>query len=218
MPMKWGGYICDHCFAELPWNDQACIGCAKPLAESWLLNGLCAYCRIHPPLLPLSSACLYGRPLSNMIGACKYQGHLAYGAFFAQLLMYAYWSRPRLRKADLLIPVPMHRNRIRQRGYNQAHVIATAWSRLSHIPVAESACVSLYDRRPQVGMDKVSRQANVQAGFYADRQVAGMSVIIVDDVITTGSTMQAVAEALLIAGAASVMGWAVCRQLVGFRR
>ena len=71
-------------------------GCARPLGHAWLLNGLCAHCTIHPPLLPLSSACLYEHPLSHMIGACKYHGQLAYGVFFAELLMYAHLSRSRL--------------------------------------------------------------------------------------------------------------------------
>lgn len=217
MPMPLGGYMCDYCFADLPWNDQACRGCARPLGQAWLLNGLCAHCTIHPPLLPLSSACLYERPLSHMIGACKYHGQLAYGVFFAELLMYAHLSRSRLGGVDLLIPVPMHPHRIRRRGYNQAYVIAHAWSALCNIPVAHAICTSDYRQSSQVGMSRAQRQANVQGQFYADAAVKGLSVIIVDDVITTGSTMCAVAEALLAAGASSVAGWAVCRQLIGSR-
>jgi len=115
--------------------------------------------------------------------------------------------------ADLLIPVPLHRRRERERGYNQSRLLARELSVLSGIPVSEQALRRTRDTPPQVAKSgHEERRRNMEGAFECAEAVAGQSVLLVDDVVTTGSTMSACAGPLKAAGASSVWGLVLARQ------
>ena len=113
--------------------------------------------------------------------------------------------------ADLFVPVALHEQRIRERGYNQATLLARELSRKTGIPVREDVVRRCRDTRPQVGLSQAERRANVAGAFACTTRLDGQSVVLSDDVATTGSTLEACATALKQAGAAAVLGYTLAR-------
>ena len=113
---------------------------------------------------------------------------------------------------DALVPMPLHRKRLRRRGYNQSALLAREVGKLTGLPVEENVLVRTRDTPPQVGLSYAERVRNVAGSFACAGDVEGRSFILVDDVVTTGSTMFACAETLKAAGAASVWGLALARE------
>ncbi len=112
---------------------------------------------------------------------------------------------------DLVLPIPLHAERERKRGYNQSALLARAFSEGAALPYAEHALQRTRFTTPQVGLTAVERLVNVQDAFAADSCVQGRHVLLIDDVCTTGATMAAAANALLAAGARAVSGYCVAR-------
>jgi ComF family protein len=110
--------------------------------------------------------------------------------------------------ADLLVPVPLHPRRERERGYNQASLLAKALGEAIGLPVLEHAMVRVRETRPQVGLNSEERRENVRGAFHCEStHLAGRHVALIDDVCTTGATLEACSLALRQAGAASI--WAL---------
>jgi ComF family protein len=117
-------------------------------------------------------------------------------------------------EADLLVPVPLHPRREAQRGFNQSLLLARQVGRLLGLPVEERGLARVKDSPPQARtLSRRERWANVQGAFEARVPFAGRHVLLVDDVCTTGATLEACAQALRGAGAVSVWGLAVAREL-----
>ena len=114
--------------------------------------------------------------------------------------------------AGMIVPVPLHRRRLRQRGYNQAALLGAELSALLSVPMATDALARTRATRPQVGESREERLQNVRGAFEADAaRVRGQHVLLLDDVRTTGATAMACAEALRLAGAAGISLLTVCR-------
>jgi ComF family protein len=114
-------------------------------------------------------------------------------------------------RPELLVPVPLHRRRLVARGYNQATEIARTLSASLRIPLEHAAAVRVQAAAPQSRLGARERHANVEHAFEVRARLAGRRIAIVDDVITTGATVNALARVLLAAGAARVEAWAVAR-------
>ncbi len=115
--------------------------------------------------------------------------------------------------ATLLIPVPMHRSRLRRRGYNQALLLARKVSEATGIPMADDVLIRTVNSPPQVAMTTgEARYLNAKASFTAVKDVHGEALLLIDDVVTTGSTMAACAQVAGERGAASVWGLALARE------
>jgi ComF family protein len=125
----------------------------------------------------------------------------------------AVWMEKAPVDGDLLVPVPLHRRQLRNRGYNQSAILAAEVSKGAGLALARNALTRIRDSVPQVSLSsRLERARNVEGGFRCAGDVKGARVVLVDDVVTTGSTMSACAETLKSAGARSVWGIALARQ------
>ena len=114
---------------------------------------------------------------------------------------------------DVIVPVPLHRRRLRERGYNQSALLAREVSKRSGIPIDEGLLIRTKDTTPQVqAANRQQRRTNVEGSFQCPQDVAGRALILVDDVATTGGTLSACASALKDRGAASVWGLVLARE------
>jgi ComF family protein len=196
--------LCTACAAELPRLPQArCPRCALPSPDA----ALCGRCLAEPPAYDATVAALvYDFPADALVHALKFRGELPVAAFLAALLKEVL---PAPDTMEILVPVPLSAARLRSRGYNQALEIAR------HLPgrIDFSACVRERDAAPQSELPWDERRRNVRGAFACRRPLAGALVAVVDDVMTTGSTLDEVARALKRAGAARVVNWVVARTL-----
>jgi ComF family protein len=206
-----GAAFCGACWDGLPrLRPPLCSRCSRPERNSTR----CGAClRAGPALTAVRAACVYSGAARLAIQRLKYEQQRYLAEPLAALLQECLTARPLA--VDALVPVPLDAARARERGYNQAALLAA--------PVAESLAVSFAPRwlrrsrptRPQVGLSARERRANVRGAFTCPESagVAGRRILLVDDVMTTGATLEACAEALLTAGAASVFGLVVARDL-----
>jgi len=175
----------------------------------------CAACLRRPPLLSAHrSAARYDGAVKDVLLLFKYRGLRPLGRPLASFLRAAIvdedapWSG-----ADLLIPVPVHRRRRRERGFSQAEVLADELSRLTAMPVLSGVLRKTLNLRPQTSLRSDARRANVRGAYRVVRpeSIRGKTVVLVDDVYTTGSTLGECARALKNAGAADVRGVTIAR-------
>ncbi|KFN43868.1 ComF family protein [Arenimonas oryziterrae] len=198
--------LCPDCRASLPWNDRACLRCGLPMATA---TTICGACLRHPPPFAVTQAVFrYGFPLDRLLPRFKFHADLAAGALIAELAL------PRLSRAErpqLLVPVPLHRRRLRERGYDQALELAKALSRPLQLPLA----VALLHRRAatvaQSRLDAPGRRRNVRGAFVCSPGPLPAHVALVDDVMTTGATVRECALALRRAGVGRVDVWVIAR-------
>ena len=113
---------------------------------------------------------------------------------------------------EAIVPVPLHPRRIRDRGYNQSLLLAKELAKLTGLDLEEKLLVRIKDTRPQVGSSRSNRRLNLEGSFRCERGVSGKTLILLDDVATTGSTLSACAAALKAAGATTVWGLALARE------
>jgi ComF family protein len=191
--------LCAETLVPLP---AGCPVCGVPQDES-LLPALkprrCPGCRAHPPRFAFASApYLHGGALADGIHRLKYERREDLGAALAVL-----FEACLVPKSDLLVPVPLHPRRLRQRGYNQAAILASGAGERFGLPVAP-LLRRVRETGQQVGRDRTSRERSVRGAFAAAGNVLGLRICLIDDVLTTGATASAAADALLQAGAARV--------------
>jgi ComF family protein len=143
----------------------------------------------------------------------KYQGRRRVAGRLAEVLLTAASARALLAPGAVLVPVPLHPRRRRERGFNQAELLAQELSRRTRLEIAAAALVRRRPTAPQTGLSAAERRANVRGAFAVRRraQVAGRVVVLVDDVLTTGATATACARTLSAAGASEVRLLTVAR-------
>ena len=199
-----GASLCTGCRADLPWlTDAACTSCAHPLPAA----GLCGQCLAEPPHYDrVIAACRYTFPIAGLIQSFKYGGRLPVGTALAALLASRVQPSP-----DLIVPMPLSAQRLRERGFNQALELARHIGRTLHVPIEASLCVKTRDTPPQTRMPWKERRKNIRAAFVVAGDVAGCHVAVVDDVLTTGATLSELARNLKRAGAATVTGYVIAR-------
>lgn len=148
--------------------------------------------------------------LREAIHLFKYKGARVLGESFSQML-YAYWQMQSF-VVDVLVPVPLHSRRHRERGYNQSAILAEQLGRLAGVSCDTATLQRIRYTQPQVGLDAQRRRENVAGAFAcADDSFAGKRVLLIDDVFTTGSTLRACGEALKASGARSVSALTLAR-------
>jgi ComF family protein len=179
----------------------------------------CARCRLQA--LPYSRCVApwaYEFPVTQLVQALKYEGALANARILGTRIAAA--GRPALAQLEhsgaqpLLVPLPLHPSRLVERGFNQSRELARIVARRLQLRLDEGALRRVRATAPQVGLARLERASNLSGAFVADtRLVAGRPIILVDDVVTTGSTAAEAARTLLAAGAHSVQVWAAARAL-----
>ena len=158
------------------------------------------------------AACAYVRPVDAMIQALKYGGQLVFGRVLGELLARRVAAFGLDGAVDCVLPVPLHPQRHAERGFNQSAEIARFAARALALPFEERLAVRRSQTPPQVGLPPAARQSNVRGAFAtAPAPIRGRRIAIVDDVITTGSTVAELARVLCEAGAAAVDVWCVAR-------
>jgi len=149
-------------------------------------------------------------PMREIVHSLKYQRNLALGDFFAPFMANIYYQQKW--QADIVIPVPLHKNRLRERGYNQAEILARPFAQIIGVPYERKAIIRLKDTRSQVGLKLIERRENMKAAFSADpKKVGNLKILVIDDVATTTATIDACANALIKANAAIVYGLTLAR-------
>jgi ComF family protein len=175
----------------------------------------CAAClRQAPPFSAHRSAARYDGAVKDVVLLFKYRGLRPLGRPLADFLHASIEDDdPPWRGADVLVPVPLHRRRRRERGFNQAEVLADELSGLTGVPVLSNALRKTVNLRPQTSLRSEERRANIRGAYRIARPdaVQGRTVVLVDDVCTTGSTLGECARVLRRAGAADVRGVTIAR-------
>ncbi len=207
-PGEGGLDLCAGCRADLPWIDVGCRRCGLPLPASGV--GVCGACLRRPP--PFDTAVIplmYAPPVDRWIQDLKFHARLSLVPLLGALLA------GRLEEAGALprcvVPVPLHRERLRTRGFNQAVEIGRALRRRLGVDLDCRGVRRVRATPAQVGADLRTRRRNVRGAFAARGDFAGMHVAVLDDVVTTGATTAELARVLRRAGAARVDLWAVAR-------
>jgi ComF family protein len=156
--------------------------------------------------------CAYAPPVDALVQALKYAGQLALGRVLGRLLARQVAELGLHLDVDCVLPVPLHPRRYAERGFNQSAEIACFAARALQLPFAPTLAARRRETRPQVGLSPADRHANMHEAFVAvPGDVRARRIVIVDDVITTGSTVAALASALKQAGAVSVDVWCIAR-------
>lgn len=204
--MNRHGAWCAPCGAALPYLDAArCPVCALPTLD----GALCGRClKKHPHFDRTVAAFAYRFPLDKLVHGLKFneQLHLAKG--LADKLAQRIALRP-----DCIVPMPLHPARLEQRGHNQSLELARRMARQLDVPVFPHACLRVRDTPPQSSLKWKERGKNMRKAFQCTENFAGKHVAMVDDVMTSGASLNELALALRRAGASEVSAWVVARTL-----
>lgn len=173
---------------------------------------LCGQCQQKPPPFERTIAPLiYQHPVADLIAGLKFHAKLQYGRMLATLLLGKILDSARTEMPQLLIPVPLHRKRLRERGYNQAVELARPLGRQLDIPLDLSSCRRVRATSSQSALHIKERRSNVRGAFQLAKEIAADHVALLDDVVTTGSTVAELARVLRRSGVKRVDVWALAR-------
>lgn len=201
--------LCRDCHRELPWNTHSCHRCGAALATPERL--ICGRCQQRPPDFDSTYApLLYEPPVDYLVKALKFHGHLPTANVLAALLANALKRRD-APLPQALIPVPLHPSRLAERGFNQALEIARPLARQLQLPVLAQGVYRTRHTPPQVALDAKKRARNVRGAFAVRDFIHVRQVAVVDDVVTTGSTVAELARVLRAAGVKHIEIWACAR-------
>jgi ComF family protein len=200
--------LCRGCRDELPYNIRACRRCGAPLETS---GAVCGPCNRHPP--PFSLSCIpfrYEAPLDYLLQQLKFHQKLYLAPLLGGLMAEAIQGRS-APLPQCLLPVPLHTERLRERGYNQALELARPLSRLLDIPIEHRLCQRQRATSAQTSLQGTERRRNLRGAFVAVKGEMPRHVAIIDDVVTTGTTVEELARTLRRAGVETIEVWACAR-------
>jgi ComF family protein len=206
---KIGSRWCEDCQSKIKiLNGIVCDVCGLPQEQV----GVCKTCLADKPHFRMLRAwTIFEDPIQNALHKLKYRKDMSMGDAIA------YHMLPFVGKLnwqiDMIIPVPLGRERIKQRGYNQVAMIAKPLSIALQVQYAPNELTRKKETRTQVGLTKVERKKNVEGAFQASASVKRKNIVVMDDVSTTGATLSAIAESLYQAGAENVYALTVARAL-----
>ena len=198
--------LCPACMDDLPRIHLACPGCGVAMPVQ--APQRCGQCLNQPPAFDTVWAPFaYEFPIDGLVQQYKFSDQLVYGRLLARLMLET--RRPRL--PEILVPVPLHPTRLRERGFNQATELALHLGRELELPVSRSQLVRTIDTVAQAGLSATKRRANLKQAFSLRGSLKQRHVALVDDVMTTGSTAHQCARALKAGGVTQVDIWVCAR-------
>ena len=200
--------LCAACATSLPALAMPRYPCC---ALPTLGGSLCGACLRRAPAFDATvAAFVYAFPVDELIQSLKYRGRLALAEWAADALCASLTAQS---SPDLLLAMPLSRARQRERGYNQALEIARLVARQTRVPLLPSAVTRIKDAPPQATLPWKERAKNIRGAFACAHDLHGKTVAVVDDVMTTGASLDELACTLKRAGAARVENWIVARTL-----
>lgn len=201
--------LCADCKAELPWLESACRHCALALPAT-AAHRICRACRTRPLAEQAIAALHYRPPADWLITRLKFNARMPHARLLGDLLAERIAAGD-IATPDCLAPVPLHPINLRQRGFNQAERIARRIARQLDVSIAMRGIERRRATQRQSMLAASERRANIRDAFACDVDLAGAHIAIVDDVVTTGHTVRALAACLRSAGARRVDLYAVAR-------
>lgn len=202
--------LCAGCSAQFAAPRHRCVRCALVLAEGVATCGRCL--RAAPPLDACHAAVSYAYPWTGLIARFKFSGQAGWADSFARLLLGADAIRRCVDAADRLVPMPLSATRLAARGFNQAHELAR---RLAPGKADPKLALRLRETPPQAELGRAARLANVRQAFALEparaHEVRGRHIVLVDDVMTSGASLHALAAVFQAAGAAHVAAVVIAR-------
>ena len=206
--------LCEICKNALPWIEDRCYRCGMPLNTN-LSSIYCQRCQELPPKFDrLCAMFSYEPPLIQLIAKLKFSGQLAYGRVLGELLqeaVYTKWYREKP-LPQAVIPVPLHVSRLRERGFNQSLELLCPLKKDGKIPIITNACSRIRKTKHQAQLKKDHRKRNMKAVFNLDKPLPFEHIAIMDDVVTTGSTVNALCTLLKNETPITQIDiWCICR-------
>lgn len=203
--------LCHRCVEDISWNTSACSVCAAPLAEI-SARKICAICLKKDPFFHSSTIPLiYNYPIKNLIKLLKYKEKIFLSTFFSSILAQEIKTN-NTDFPDAILAVPLHSLRYRKRGFNQSELIANDLQKQLGIPTISKICQRVINTSSQTGLALVSRKKNVRNAFSCKTLPSHVKhIAILDDVVTTGSTVNELARCLTLVGAEKIDVWACAR-------
>jgi ComF family protein len=199
--------FCTACQAQIePIVPPVCRRCGRPARAA----GLCPTCQRTPSnLVGITATAIFGGPLREAIHRFKYGNGYLLAPVLGVRLVEA-WRDHGL-AADLIVPVPLHAGRLAERGFNQSALLAQVLAQTVGVPLNEGIVVRHKATQQQALLSAAERRENVKDAFVCRGNVTGLRIVLVDDVCTTGATLEACGRALNDAGAASVWAFTLAR-------
>lgn len=208
VPDKSLPQLCSPCLAAIEFNGPPfCLRCSRRL-EVYTCEGLCRTCLKYPIAFDQAwGAVIYNDPIQRLLHLFKYQQHTSIRLVFRHLLEESLRRYPvPLGNFDYLLPIPLHPVRFRERGFNQSELIAGIIRKSHNIPILSNALVRTRPTRPQSFLDQKERWTNMEGAFRMKNHISinNNSILLIDDLLTTGATASAAAQTLKQAGAKRV--------------
>jgi len=204
--------ICGDCENNLTRNVHSCVICAIPLHTADSKNTLiCGKCQQQRPFYNTSIVpFIYASPLKQFIAGLKFHNNLFYTSALAYIFTRSF-NRSRSQLPECIIPVPLHKQRLRERGFNQALELSRIISKQLNVPIDNSLCHRVKATPFQSGFDAKERARNMKNAFIINTHHSYKHVAIFDDVVTTGTTANELAKQLKISGVEMIEVWAIAR-------
>lgn len=207
--------ICVPCFKDLPILPHHCQVCARFMPTAIQIDSPCGACIRRKPIYQKIYALFpYEPPVIHLIIKLKFSQKLSYAQTFGELLAervlkdwYANSPLP-----DLILPMPLHANRLRERGFNQAVEIAKPVAKYLNIPLDLTGILRIKATIAQTGLKAKERKSNLHQAFIANRDYHGLKIAVIDDVVTTGSTIESMCKTLKQNGAETIDIWTIARR------
>lgn len=184
--------LCTDCYRAMPFNNICCVRCALPLPDGFAENTLCGRCiRKLPDYDYAHSVFRYEDDVIGLVHQLKFSEKITCARSIGEILLAAIEADKNLKleKPDCLLPVPLHSSRLRQRGFNQSIEIARVISKQRSIPIEYDAVTRQRSTISQTGLNAQQRRKNIKGAFSLQANFNCKHVLIIDDVVTTGSTV-----------------------------
>ncbi|NRA60010.1 MAG: ComF family protein [Psychrobium sp.] len=206
-------HLCLVCRQDLPYPDQLCLGCGAPIPSA---VSFCGKCQQSPPTNILVTASSYHSPSKELISSLKYHGNYLAARELSRHLarrVQQLLQQQLIDKPQFLVPVPLHWRRQHARGFNQAALLAQGLSEFLDIPLLH-CCKRIKATTAQAQLSAKQRQHNLDNVFELSCPIKGDCIALIDDVFTTGATMQELSKTILAQQSVEIQYWTIARTLL----